>query len=218
MDCSLPGFSVHGILQARILEWVAIPFSRGSSWSRNQTQVPFILGRFFTIWTTREVRSVPWVNQFGNCHLNKVKNICLLFSKSLVWWSTLLVSKEEQDAVFPHIFPSLLFTFPMRFFPGTHSLGKAALQDFLQNQCSGRLGRNLGRSPGLKSFCLGLNSSSSPASWVTLAIILCLTASLAIKMGYMTIHSQGWITWGNSSKCTAQVTGRGSGNGGDGIP
>ena len=39
MDCSLPGSSVHGILQARILEWVAISFSRGSSQTSNQTQV-----------------------------------------------------------------------------------------------------------------------------------------------------------------------------------
>ena len=45
---SLPGFSVHGILQARILEWVAISFSRGSSQPRNQTQVSCIAGRFFT--------------------------------------------------------------------------------------------------------------------------------------------------------------------------
>ena len=37
MDCSSPGFSVHGILQVRILEWVAIPFSRGASWPRDQT-------------------------------------------------------------------------------------------------------------------------------------------------------------------------------------
>ena len=42
MDCSLPGSSVHGILWARILEWVAIPFSRGSSWSRDQTRVSCI--------------------------------------------------------------------------------------------------------------------------------------------------------------------------------
>ena len=48
MDCSLPGSSVHGILQARILEWVAISFSRGSSQSRNRTQVSRIAGRFFT--------------------------------------------------------------------------------------------------------------------------------------------------------------------------
>ena len=42
MVCSLPGSSVHGILQARILEWVAIPFSRGPSQSRNRTWVPFL--------------------------------------------------------------------------------------------------------------------------------------------------------------------------------
>ena len=39
MDCSLPGASVHGILQERILEWVAVPFSRGSSQPRDRTQV-----------------------------------------------------------------------------------------------------------------------------------------------------------------------------------
>ena len=39
MDCSLPGFSIHGILQARILEWVATPFSRGSSRPRDRTRV-----------------------------------------------------------------------------------------------------------------------------------------------------------------------------------
>ena len=49
MDCSLPGSSVHGILQARILEWVAIPFCRESSQPRAQTQVSHIAGGFFTI-------------------------------------------------------------------------------------------------------------------------------------------------------------------------
>ena len=42
MDCSLPGISVHGILQARILEWVAMPFSRGSSWPQDWSQVSHI--------------------------------------------------------------------------------------------------------------------------------------------------------------------------------
>ena len=54
MDCSLPGSSVHGILQARILEWVAIPSPRKSSLPRDQTWVSCIAGRFFTIWATRE--------------------------------------------------------------------------------------------------------------------------------------------------------------------
>ena len=53
MDCSLPGSSVHGVLQARILEWVATPFSSGSSGPGDQTQVSLIAGRFFTIWATR---------------------------------------------------------------------------------------------------------------------------------------------------------------------
>ena len=54
MDCSPPGSSVHGILQARILEWVAIPFSRGSSWPREQTHVSCIAGGFFTVLAIKE--------------------------------------------------------------------------------------------------------------------------------------------------------------------
>ena len=51
MDCSLPGSSIHGILQARILEWIVISFSRGSSKPRDWTWVSCIAGRLFTIWT-----------------------------------------------------------------------------------------------------------------------------------------------------------------------
>ena len=54
MDCSLPGSTVHGIFQARVLEWVAISFSRRSSLLRDWTQVSCIVGRHFTIWATRE--------------------------------------------------------------------------------------------------------------------------------------------------------------------
>ena len=49
LDYSTPGFSVHGILQARILEWVAISFSRGSSWLRDQIFISCLAGRFFTL-------------------------------------------------------------------------------------------------------------------------------------------------------------------------
>ena len=59
MNCSLPGFSVHGILQARILQWVAISSSRGSSQSRDWTWLSCISGGFFTIWAPREV----WIHQ-----------------------------------------------------------------------------------------------------------------------------------------------------------
>ena len=49
-------YTVHGILQTRILEWVAVPFSKGSSQPRDQTQVSCIAGRFFTSWATREAQ------------------------------------------------------------------------------------------------------------------------------------------------------------------
>ena len=60
MDCSPPSSSVHGILQARIMEWVAISFSRGSSWPRSRTQVSCIAGRFFTNWAMREAPHTVW--------------------------------------------------------------------------------------------------------------------------------------------------------------
>ena len=56
-DYSPPGSTVHGILQARILEWVAISFSRGSSRPRDRTQVSRIAGRPFNLWATREAQA-----------------------------------------------------------------------------------------------------------------------------------------------------------------
>ena len=60
MDCSLPGSSIQGILQARILEWVAMPSSRGSSWPRDLTcvYVSYLAVRFFTISATWEAPHV----------------------------------------------------------------------------------------------------------------------------------------------------------------
>ena len=55
MDCSLTCFFVRGILQAKILEWAVFPFSRGSSWPRDWTQV-CIAVRFFTVWAPRKPR------------------------------------------------------------------------------------------------------------------------------------------------------------------
>ena len=63
VDCSPPGSSVHGILQARILEWVAISFSRGFSWPRDRTQVSRIAGRCFNLWATREAQLTVIVYQ-----------------------------------------------------------------------------------------------------------------------------------------------------------
>ena len=62
MDCSPPGSSVYGILQARILEWIAIPISMGSSWPRDQMCISCITGRFFPVWATRGVPLTQYWN------------------------------------------------------------------------------------------------------------------------------------------------------------
>ena len=70
MDCSLPGSSIHGIFQARILEWVAISFSRTSSQLRDWTRVSRIVGRHFSVWATREDKvlgNLIWEHLFCFC-------------------------------------------------------------------------------------------------------------------------------------------------------
>ena len=70
VKCSLSGSSVHGILQSRIPEWVAIPFSKVSSWTRGQTQVSWIASRFFTIWASKEAQHRRRSLFIGNIHSN----------------------------------------------------------------------------------------------------------------------------------------------------
>ena len=77
MVCSPPGSSVHGILQARILECIAIFFPRGSYQPRNQTLVSCIAGRFFTNWATREALNVSLVS-WGRIVLLKTSFLELL--------------------------------------------------------------------------------------------------------------------------------------------
>ena len=103
MDCSWPGFSDDGILKARILEWVAIPFSRGSSWPKDQTWVSCTIGRFLIIWATRRrsdlagevfhllVGGRPVNNAYYDwasayCPFNSV-NLCFMYFK-LLWVHT----------------------------------------------------------------------------------------------------------------------------------
>ena len=95
---SLPGSSVHGILQARILEWVAIPFSRGSSQPRYQTQVSGIAGRFFTVWATSEAFLMgfpcglpPWVSLVAQT----VKNLPAMKRPGLKPWVMKIPWKRE---------------------------------------------------------------------------------------------------------------------------
>ena len=88
MDCT-----VHGILQARILKWVAFPFSRGSSQTRDRTQVSHIAGRFFTSWATREAQKTRR-GQSNQAAVQFLRQDCCLSSRclwyllatELIWW------------------------------------------------------------------------------------------------------------------------------------
>ena len=81
MDCSLPGSSLHGILQARVLEWVAISFSRGSSQSRDRTWVSCIPGRRFNLWATRKAAKKPLI-VFDYCFGKEIKFKLSFYNKN----------------------------------------------------------------------------------------------------------------------------------------
>ena len=70
MDCGPPDSSIRGVLQARVLDWVAISFSSGPSWHMDQTQVFCIAGRFFTVWDSKEA---PWECKNDKYDLHQAK-------------------------------------------------------------------------------------------------------------------------------------------------
>ena len=99
MDCSPPSSSVHRIFHARILEWVAIPFSRGSSPPRDRTWVSCIAGRFLTDWDTREA---PNLTHHGAWTHNPAIKSLMLYQLSepggyLYLWSPLLNTLTEAN-------------------------------------------------------------------------------------------------------------------------
>ena len=100
MDYSLPSSSVRGLLQARILEWATIPFSRGTSQPRDRTWVSHIAGRLFTVWVTREAL-ISQVKEFsaflcmGRCKsLDSLKSF-LSYVLQLPWVRILCFSHPE---------------------------------------------------------------------------------------------------------------------------
>ena len=104
MDCSLSGSSVHGIFQARVLEWVIISFSRGSSQPRNWTLVSGIAGRCFTIWATREalflehtVNRLEKSFHFGG--FNFLIFFCLI--GFLFWWGVVWPHRTACEILVP---------------------------------------------------------------------------------------------------------------------
>ena len=101
MVCSPPGSSVHGILQARILEWVAIPFSRGSSQSRNWTQVSHMAEWFFTIWATREAHNNE---NFSDFRIQYQSQLCFLYKKTLC---TIILKSSFHESIKSQVIDSM---------------------------------------------------------------------------------------------------------------
>ena len=116
MDCSPLGFSVHWILQARILESVAIPFFRGSFWPRDETQISHKAGRFFTIWVTRDAPKIKLAafilavlfNSLHNAsevqYLSNIPIACVFMSycccnrpEHTEWFTTIQMSSNSSE-------------------------------------------------------------------------------------------------------------------------
>ena len=107
MDCSLPSSFIHGISQARILEWVAISFSRGSSWSRDPTHASCIGKQILYHWATRETPTWPskdWnLGGPGLCAVLCFWGFCLLHfaGPSHCPWSEFLLWAPSQLGTLP---------------------------------------------------------------------------------------------------------------------
>ena len=119
VDCSQPCSSIHGIFQARILEWVAISFSRGSSQPRDWARVAHIVSRCFTVWATREVLAWIW--------------------KYRVWWGDPCVHLffSTHSHVCPHppaqVHPTSWQSTHLCFFPSPLSCASTALTSITVN-------------------------------------------------------------------------------------
>ena len=103
MDCSLPGSTIHGIFQARILKWIAISVSRRSSQPSDWTWVSHIVGRRFTIWPTREVHSTDSTIGYNNwC---QIRDYCRNFKQPSVQFSHSIVSNSLWPRGPQHVRP-----------------------------------------------------------------------------------------------------------------
>ena len=121
MDCGPPDFSVHGILQTRILEWVAMHSSRASSQSRDQTQVSCIAGRFFTTWATREAHS-----SLSN-HINRQRKAQTISQrcKVLVFYQNTTTINEKWE----NILLSRIWMLSLKMFGEDSGVGRGGVRE-----------------------------------------------------------------------------------------
>ena len=128
---SPPGSSVHGILQARILEWVAISFSRGSSRPRDQTQVSCIAGSSFNLWATRETHTAF---TYSFSYLEPV--CCSMSSSNHCFLTCIQISQEAGQMVwYSHLFQNFPQFIVIPIVKGFAIVNKAEIVVFLELSC-----------------------------------------------------------------------------------
>ena len=105
MDCSPAGSSVHGILQARILEWVAISFSRGFSQHRDRAWVSCIASRFFTVWAITEAPAIISTLKYVQLAFTVIFTMCKIvtINTQIVNNSSALIRSVFLSAITPPV-------------------------------------------------------------------------------------------------------------------
>ena len=104
--CDPMDYTVHGILQTRILEWVAVPFSRGSSQPRDRTQISRIAGGFFTSWATREALHMAyllWLSHSSWIMCSFPPSPLSLFLLCFLIWKFLWTFHKCRDSFFSSV-------------------------------------------------------------------------------------------------------------------
>ena len=161
MDCSPLGSSVHGILQARILEWVTMPFSRVSSQPRDWTQVSCISRHILYHWATREAHNYP-SNLESPLACKKIQ----VHPKGDQSW--VFIGRTDVEAETPILWPSDVKSWPIRKDPNAGKDWGQEEKGMTEDEMVGwhhRLnGRGFGWTPGVGDGQGGLASCSSCGS------------------------------------------------------
>ena len=120
VNCSL-GFSVHGIFQASILEWVAIPFSRGSFWPRDWIWVSCAAGRFFIFWVTREAYIYPYIYIYMCIYICIYMYVCIyIYAYTYVYIYT-HVYIPSYIHIYIYIYIKYTHTYIIPYYTHTHT-------------------------------------------------------------------------------------------------
>ena len=195
-----------GILQARILKWVAMPSSRGSSQSRDQTQVSHTASRFFTVWATRDPRILEWVVYPFSRESSQTRNrseVSCIAGRSFTSWATreaplFLIGVEMQAFASQHEVPEAILMCSSRdITSGIATVTRATIQlslvfSRIRQFCQGKTSELNGDKWGISSYIFQILKGSTNLSHFPQDVILFLIYYLSegANVRYFTWSSQ----------------------------